>query len=416
MQDKATLITKSELQEALKLRGVFGKLVASAAMQAIGLNKANEYYQQCAGGNTFDFSARAMKVMDIKYDLKPEQLDNVPREGGFVMLANHHFGGVDGMMTFDVIGHIRPDLHSVSTFLLGKVPEINPAMFSVNPFTNGVGGGQGSVGGMRQALAHVRNGGCIQLFPAGEVATWQSAANRTALEKGIVEDCPWPISIVKFIRMCKCPVLPVYFEGSNSKHFHRVGKIHPMLRTLNLVKETVKKAGSTIPMRIGKPISVAEMDEYESLEDLYGFLRNRIYAMQAEFEPKRSGHPCDLKQDDSSDKQLVTIRFCEACPKAIQSLIVWFFTQHYSVPAASGITVPRSYFVPYFRNVRPDQLLTHTDTVEKFDHLLREITDGAYSLPPQVMELFSNGAKVVCFNADKASAPALDGLVLLPPK
>ena len=380
MQDKPTLITGSEIQEAIKMRGPVGKLVASVAMQAVGFNKANEHYARCAGGNTFDFSAHAMQELNIQYDLKPEQLDYVPREGGFVMLANHHFGGVDGMMTFDVIGHIRPDLHSVSTYLLGKVPEIKDAMFSVNPFTNGVGGGQGSVGGMRQALSHVRNGGCIQLFPAGEVATWQSPANRTAWEKGIVEDCPWPISIVKFIRMCKCPVLPVYFEGTNSKHFHRVGKIHPMLRTLNLVKETLKKEGCTVPMRIGKPISVAEMDQYESLEDLYGFLRNRIYAMQAEFEPKRK---------DTAKSQLAaevehlryTVQIPETYPRAIQSLIVWFFTERFHASVSFKVNGTQKPFVPYFRNVRPDQLLSHTHTVEEFDRLLRLITDDAYPLP-----------------------------------
>ena len=188
---------------------------------------------------------------------------------------------------WDIVGHIRPDLRSVSNFILGLVPELREVMFAVNPFTNGMGGGRSSLVGMRQAFQHIKNGGCLAIFPAGAVATYQPQKERTATDPGIIEDCKWPESIVKFIRMAECPVLPVYFEGTCSKHFHRVGKIDARLRTANLVNEVLNKKGMTIPMRIGKPITVAEMNNYESLDDLYGYLRNRIYAMQTEFEPKR---------------------------------------------------------------------------------------------------------------------------------
>lgn len=419
-EPEVNLITKSEIQEALKMRGPVGWLVASLAMRIMGLNKANRRYRNCAGGSTYDFAANVMKEFSIHYDLKENQLDYIPREGPFLMLANHHFGGIDGMMTLDILGHIRPDLHTVSTFLLGKVPEIKPNMFSVNPFSQGVGAGQGSLGGMRQALTHIRNGGCICLFASGEVATYQRGDNRTSWEKGVIEDIPWPISIVKFVRMCNCPVLPVYFEGTNSRRFHLLGKIHPMLRTINLVNETMNKEGATIPMRIGKPISVSAMKAYENLEDLYGFLRNRIYAMQAEFESKprlpRSGfvRATDLAPEVAS--RISTVTFCCDCPRAIQSLIVWFFTEKYRVSEEFAVAEPEKPFVPYWRNVRPDQLLSKTDTVEQFDTLLREISDNAYCLPESVVDLFREGARVICFGTDPDAGNSLEGLVLLPHK
>lgn len=127
-EEKPVLITKKELQEAIKMRGPVGSVVASTAMRMMGLNKANWHYGRCAGGNANDFAARAMKEVEVGYDIKPEQLEYVPRKGAFILLANHHYGGLDGMMTLDLIGHIRPDYHTVSTFLLGKVPEMKPAM------------------------------------------------------------------------------------------------------------------------------------------------------------------------------------------------------------------------------------------------------------------------------------------------
>ena len=409
-EERPVLITKKELQEAIKMRGPVGGLVASAAMKMMGLDKANWHYARCAGGNANDFAARAMKEVGVGYDIKPAQLEYVPREGPVILLANHHYGGLDGMMTLDLIGHIRPDYRTVSTFLLGKVPEMKQVMFPVNPFTSDGMGARGNLKGIRNALKHIQEGGCLGLFAAGAVATYQPRKERTAWEKGIVEDCPWPTSIVKFIRSCNCPILPVYFEGGCSERFHRLGRIHPMLRTANLVNETINKQGRRIPMRIGKPVSVAEMSRYETLEELYGFLRNRIYAMQAEFEPaQQNALPGQQsipapEAEPSHQDSMQRVRFSNGCPRAIQSLIVWFFQQHYAAQSDCGIKAPQTTFTPFYRNVRPDQLLSKTETVEDFDRLLREISDNAYSLPEPVKTLFNQGAKVLSFYTTPDSA------------
>ena len=110
------------------------------------------------------------------------------------------------------------------------------------------------------------------------------------------------------------------------------------------------------------------------------------------------------------------VSFGNGYPKAIQSLIVWFFQQHYAAPADCGIPAPQTTFTPYYRNVRPDQLLSKTDTVEQFDTLLREISDNAYCLPESVVDLFREGARVICFGTDPDAGNSLEGLVLLPHK
>lgn len=417
-EGKPVLITQKELQEAIKMRGPVGSLVASTAMRIMGLDKANWHYARCAGGNANDFAARAMKEVGVGYDIKPGQLEYVPREGSFIMLANHHYGGLDGMMTLDLIGHIRPDYRTVSTFLLGKVPEMKPTMFAVNPFTSDGTGARGNLTGIRNALKHIKEGGCLGLFAAGAVATYQPRKERTAWEKGIIEDCPWPTSIVKFIRTCNCPVLPVYFEGGCSERFHRLGRIHPMLRTANLVNETINKQGRIISMRIGKPVSVEEMNRYGTLEELYGFLRNRIYAMQAEFEPAQQispgRHQTTPAPTDTPSKEdpIQRVSFGNGYPKAIQSLIVWFFKQKYPAPADFVAKSPQTAFVPYYRNVRPDQLLSKTETADEFDRLLREISDNVYYLPEQVMTLFNQGARVISFNT--ADDGALEAYICQP--
>ena len=106
------------------------------------------------------------------------------------------------------------------------------------------------------------------------------------------------------------------------------------------------------------------------------------------------------------------VSFGNGYPKAIQSLIVWFFQQHYAAPADCGIPAPQTTFTPYYRNVRPDQLLSKTETVEDFDRLLREISDETYCLPEPVKTLFNQGAKVISFNT--ASNGALEAYIYKP--
>ena len=140
-----------------------------------------------------------------------------------------------------------------------------------------------SLGGLRLAKEHLAAGGSLGLFPAGEVATYQRPKNRTSLKRHVVEDVPWPMSMIKLIRNANVPVIPVYFEAENSKWFHFVGRLHPMLRTLNLPNELFNKKGKTIPMRIGKPIMPNELAEYTELKHLGDYLRSRVFAMEAEF-------------------------------------------------------------------------------------------------------------------------------------
>jgi hypothetical protein len=89
--------------------------------------------------------------------------------------------------------------------------------------------------------------------------------------------------MIKLIKNANVPVVPIYFEGENSRWFHFLGRIHPMLRTLSLANQLFKKRGKTIPMRIGWPVFTSEIADFDNLDDLGRHLRSRVYALQAEF-------------------------------------------------------------------------------------------------------------------------------------
>ena len=278
------LINKSDIMKLIHMRGPVGWLLASLAMWIFGFNKVNKANDHCKQYKGPEFSEHILKYAGVSYNLNPQQYDYIPQDGPFIVVANHPIGSADGMILNAVIGTMRTDFKIMANFLLSLIPSLKDSFFSVNPFTDGsLSSRSSSLAGIRQAMEHLSAGGALGIFPAGEVSTYQRPDRRTALTRHTIEDIPWPDSIIKLIRNANVPVVPIYFEAKNSKLFHLVGRIHPLLRTLNLPNELFNKKGKTIPMRIGRPIMPNELAEYPDINQLGGYLRSRVYAMEAEF-------------------------------------------------------------------------------------------------------------------------------------
>ena len=281
--EKRVILDAGRLQQMLSLKGRFGYWLSGRIIKWLEIDKANAVQARLSDCDGPDFSERTLAELGVTFDIPEEQLAYIPSEGGFITLSNHHFGGVDGLILSAVVSRRRPDYKILTTFLLSLIPSLRDTFFAVDNFSSG---GVRSIQGIRKALEHIRNGGALGLFPAGEVATWQKKGKRTTLGKGrIVEDCPWADNIIKLVRKSGLPVIPIYFHGENSRSFHILGRIHPRLRTIRLVHELFNKQGTHVPVRIGRPIPasvVANMDP----KILGGYLRGRVYALEAACQEK----------------------------------------------------------------------------------------------------------------------------------
>lgn len=279
---KTTVLELDELQKALGLKGFLGRWVARAAYRILELDEVNRIHKKFSDSFGPAFSAHVLEEIAVTYDIPADQLDRIPKEGGFITVSNHHYGGVDGMILSSVIGSRRPDYKILTTFLLSMIPNLKDSFIGVDNFSSG---GARSISGIRAALGHLSGGNPLGLFPAGEVATWQKGENRTALGNGkVVEDIPWADNIVKLVRKSGFPVLPVYFDGGNSDSFHRLGRIHPRLRTIRLIHEMFHMRGTVVKVRIGQPIPASEIAGMD-IPSLGRYLRNRCYALQAQCLP-----------------------------------------------------------------------------------------------------------------------------------
>ena len=284
MPNKTIVLDIPEFQRMLGLKGFIGRWIAAGFFKILEIQKINDLQAKYPDITGPELAGIILKEVGINCEVPEEQLALIPKEGGFVTVSNHPIGSLDGILLLNVIGGQRPDFKILTTFLLALIPGLKDSFIPVDNLSKG---DPRSVAGIRAAFGHMADGHPLGLFPSGEVSTYQPRSNRTAPgDARIVEDIPWKANIIKVIRNSGLPVVPVYFEGENSKFFHFLGRIHPRLRTVRLIHEMFNKKGHTLRMRIGKPIQPSELAALD-VPSMGRYIRSRCYALSAQCAPHK---------------------------------------------------------------------------------------------------------------------------------
>ncbi len=244
------------------------------------IDKVNELYDAVCRAHDLQAIDRIFEYLDLQVEFDRSQLAHIPKEGPFVVVSNHPFGALDGLVMIKTVAEVRPDFKVMANFLLQNVEPIKDYFLSVNPFENNKTA-YNNISGLKAALQHVEAGLPLGIFPAGEVSTFQSDLRNVA-------DRKWQSSALKIVKKANVPVVPLYFDGTNSRLFHFLGLIHPNLRTLALPREMLKKKGETLRLRIGKPILPKDVAMFTDLDRYGRYLRAKTYSLASSVEVKRS--------------------------------------------------------------------------------------------------------------------------------
>jgi putative hemolysin len=233
------------------------------------LDKLRELYQSVRTPDATNIFNRILKKMDVACAVSESDLARVPATGATVVVANHPFGILDGILLGALLLKVRPDLKILTNYLLTGIPELDEYCIPLDPFVAQSRANKSeskpdsksdspariasSVNqrGLRGACDWLRQGGMLLIFPAGEVAHLQWA-------KGIT-DPAWSTTAYRLARTADAAVLPVFIDGRNSVPFQLVGFVHPGLRTARLPKEFLQKSGSKIEVRIGSKLAVSSL-------------------------------------------------------------------------------------------------------------------------------------------------------------
>ncbi len=252
--------------------------LANLLMEVMKINDVNKLYSKFQKLEGMDFVDGILNGLGIKIEIDEKDLKNIPAEGAFIAIANHPYGGVEGLILLKILCMQRPDVKIMANFILKKIPNLAEYFVAVNPFENVKN--TSSISGLKSTLAFLKQGTPIGIFPAGEVSAYNTNTQK-------VMDKKWSPVVGKIISKAGVPVLPVYFHGNNGLVFNLLGMIHPTLRTARLPYELFNKKGYTIKVRIGKPIGYEEIQSLTLENRVLPYLRARTYALGSGIEVKK---------------------------------------------------------------------------------------------------------------------------------
>jgi putative hemolysin len=219
-----------------------------------------------------EFLDNVLRHFQIEYEMARAEMVSIPTTGPLIVISNHPFGGIDGILLGALLFSVRPDVRIMTNFMLGAIPELRPIFIPVDPF-GGKDAAAKNVPGLRAAVRWVRQGGLLLVFPAGEVSHLKLRERR-------VEDPKWNDSLAHLVRLARAPVLPVYFEGRNSNFFQAAGLIHPRVRTALLPREILKKQSTRIRLKIGTVVPLSRMEPIREDSALTTYLRFQTYMLR----------------------------------------------------------------------------------------------------------------------------------------
>ncbi len=254
----------------------------------LGLKDLNAAYLRLrSNGDLGNFYERAIDAVGIDYYVDEDDLKKIPAKGPLVIVSNHPFGGMDGIILGAVLLKVRPDAKVIVNSLLARMPEIKPYCIEVNPFGGKEAAAQ-NVAGLKETVRLLKNGGCVGTFPSGTV----SYLHRDFC----ISDPEWNTNIAGIARRTGAALMPVFFDGRNSHLFYALGVLHPRLRTLMLVREMFRGARkSPVRLIIGSVIPNRKLSDFKTDAELTSWMRINSYILGGRNNKGESQNPLQIR-------------------------------------------------------------------------------------------------------------------------
>ncbi len=246
--------------------------VMENATGRIGLIKRAEgYEQEVAQGRDF------WQVMVERYGLGLEviggSLDNIPTSGPLIIIANHPYGILDGLMLGHILSVVRGDFRILAHKVFRKAEELDRIILPIS-FDETREAVQTNIATRKESLRYLADGGAIGIFPGGTVATAIRPLKDVPMDPG------WRGFTARMIAKSEATVVPIYFDGHTSRLFQLASHLHYTLRMGLMIQEFRKRVDTPVRVAIGQPIPRAEIDaRARDTRALMDYLRQSTYAL-----------------------------------------------------------------------------------------------------------------------------------------
>jgi len=246
------------------------RLVENATGRLGMIRRADGYQAQVAQGQ--DFWQVMVRRYGLSLDVAAGALDNIPRTGPLVVVANHPYGILDGLIMGHILSALRGDFRVIAHQVFRKAEDLRQVILPIS-FDETTAATRQNLATRKAALAYLDGGGAIGVFPGGTVAT----APRLF---GQPMDPVWRNFTARMIARSHATVIPIFFDGQNSRLFQLASHLHSNLRMALLIKEFRKRVDQPVRIAIGDPIEHHEIaPRANDPKRMMDFLRERTYSL-----------------------------------------------------------------------------------------------------------------------------------------
>ncbi len=253
------------------------RLIIKLIENLTGKRKLEKLYRSYIPDNNdpSNFWTDILNLMEIKIVNKSKKPLLIPEKGALMIIANHPFGIIDGLILCSLISKKRKDFKIMTHETLQFLPQLEEFILPVDFSSNKKQSVKSNIETAKKAKQHLLNNGALIVFPSGSVSTAKSI-------KSEAKDDTWKSFPAKLIQQTKTNILPIYFDGKNGLLFHIfASKLNNQtLKYSSYIHETRKKIGKEIIIYSGNILMYNKVSHIEDRNVLTDYLKDLTYNLK----------------------------------------------------------------------------------------------------------------------------------------
>ncbi|WP_120635356.1 lysophospholipid acyltransferase family protein [Ruegeria sp. EL01] len=234
------------------------------------IKRADGYEREVAKGR--DFWAVMVERYGLTLDVVGGSLSNIPKDGPLILIANHPYGILDGLMMGHILSQTRGDFRILANRVFRKAEDLNRIILPIS-FDESKEAMKLNLETRKTALNYLGEGGAMGVFPGGTVSTAVKPFSQPM-------DPGWRGFTARMVAKSDAAVVPVFFDGHTSRLFQIASHLHNTLRMGLLIKEFKKRVDTPVKVVIGEPIQRDVLNPMgKDTRKMMDFLRKATYEL-----------------------------------------------------------------------------------------------------------------------------------------
>ena len=263
-----------DISYATSANGLMGELFIRSIENITGriglIKRAKDYDKEVAKGR--NFWEVIVERYNIDMNIVKGSLEEIPKKGPVVIVSNHPFGILDGLLLGYMLSKTRSNFKIIANRVFRKAKDLDDIILPISFEENREGNIQ-NINTRNEAIHFLKSGGIVGIFPGGTVATSAKLFSRPL-------DPFWKRFTSKLILKSEATVVTIFFEGSNSRLFQIASHMSYNLRMALLIREFGRKVDKKVDIAIGKKIGSKYLKKYsKDLDRMMEYLRVQSYSL-----------------------------------------------------------------------------------------------------------------------------------------